>query len=175
MHRLRSGLVILKNFVNILLISIAPMFAVLFVIGIIMLLEDTGAHHRLVTKFEQNGIAALANVDQITTYDGSLQVVFTDAGAKERRGRIKASYYPPEVWQSYIQREQVEILYLPESYEYEVVLRAEFGYVQGYWGFAVQELLILAVSWFFIILHPEFLYLGYVKDLHELYPPGRRA
>jgi hypothetical protein len=154
---------VLAALIDAMILFTSPLFMIAIVVCVIVLLERGGEHVRYVQNLEDRGLTALATVedDESPRY-GWWYVRFDDPAQSEARtGFIDEKYYTRAVVDSLHRGVQVEIRYLPESYENFFVLEAHFGQVRYYWGFAYDIGVMFLISWLVVILHPEFLYIGY--------------
>jgi hypothetical protein len=154
---------VILSLCDVLVMVCSPLFIILIVVCVIVLLDRGGAHWRFVNKLEQKGLVAQAVVaDDEPSAALGWMVEFDDpAQPDERYGWVDPAYYSPEVAATLKPGAEIEIRYLPQSYESDVVLNRHFDQVKGYWGYATDVGIAFIVSWLVLIWHPEFLYLGY--------------
>lgn len=161
MSRLRA----LLSFCDMIALLTSPLIILLFVVLAFVLVERYAEHHRFLDQLETSGQEAWAIVgtgkpsEQFGYY-----VTFRDTTGAERSGFLKPDYYTPDVVQTVRPGAEVRIRYLAPSYESAVVLADHLDAVRAYWGFAYDVLIILGVSWVWLVFYPDFLYIGYVKD-----------
>ena len=157
-------------FLDGLYMAVTPMLIILVVVSVIVLLERGGGHFRFVYDLERDGLVAEGTIvsDEPSETLG-WQVQFYDyAQEDERYGYLSPYYYTPEVVALLKPGAEVQIRYLPQSYKSNVILNEHFNQVRGYWGYAYDAGIMFLVAWVGLILHPEFLYLGYDVPFSEL-------
>jgi len=146
-----------------LLMLLAPLSVIAIVVCVIVLLDRGGTHFRMVQKFERECLVVEARIVVSEPAESiGWMVEFDDpVQAQTRTGWLEDHYYSAEVKATFARNARVIIRYLPQPYETDVVLNDHFGQVQRYWGFAYDVGIMFLVSWVIVVLHPEFLYIGY--------------
>lgn len=164
----------LSNLKNILLtyldgfiLIISPLMILLFIVGVIALMDRTGNHQSFLRKMDQ-GLVTTATVSSLLHSDDSdelnIAVNFIDLLQQERFGLIKTMYYPTEIVNSIKPGDIVNIRYLEPGYESQVILNDYYANVRNYFGFAYDVIVVMVVAWGFIIIHPEFLFWGFSEE-----------
>lgn len=159
-----------RGFLHILLFSVSPMFILMFIVGVIVLLERGGAHYQFVRQLETEGLVAEAVVEGLSLENdwAMLRLAAPDGmGNPNRFGILELQYYP-DLRQRLQNGDRIQVRYLPPSYESRTALESRLDEVRGYWGWALEAGVLMLISWLVVIFYPHWLYLGYGSSLDEL-------
>ena len=129
--------------------------------------DRAGEHNRFVRDLRA-GSVLYAEVTEADPAE-ELIVVRYLAGGEEKYGLMYTRYYPGALEDLHVEQ-GVRVRILPQAYEARVAWEDHFAQVESYLGYAIEPGIILAIAWMVVVLHPEFLYLGYVEAL-----PPRKA
>ena len=129
--------VIWKNvlwFINLILSGIAPLGIILFLVGVIALLDSYGTHSRLARQMTEEGQTAVAVIDHVSRENNWIFVDYRDDQNNLRDGVLEMRYYDPAFWETLTPDTTVQIRYLPvhESGSDRVVLQQYFDNVPSY-------------------------------------------
>ena len=148
---------------DMLLLLLSPLAILMFVVGVIVVIDRTGTHQAFLRRLEQNPVLTQAVVDQIDS--DWIVVRFADPNEKEARiGLVKPVYYPPEVIRALKPGDTVNLRYMAPAYESQAVLDDYYAAVQNYLGFLIEPLIILLVAWVVIVRYPDLLFWGFIDD-----------
>lgn len=150
-----------------LMLLLSPLAILMFVVGVIVVLDRAGTHQAFLRRLEQNSVLTQAVVDQV---DADWIVVrFADPNEKEPRiGLVKPVYYPPEVVRALQPGDTVSLRYMAPAYESQAVLNDYYNDVQNYLGFLWEPGIILLIAWVVIVRYPDFLFWGFIDDFDLL-------
>jgi len=137
---------------------------ILFVVAVIVLADRFNEHRQFVNQLDTLGQDAWALVVTGERSSVGIYVTFRDAADAERAGFVRPQYYSEERLQTVKAGAEIRVRYLPAQYASYVVLSDQLETVRAYRGYATDVLLALAFSWLWIVIYPDFLYLGYVDD-----------
>jgi hypothetical protein len=165
--RIRAAVQSILRVGDVFLLAVSPLAILMFVVGLIVLADRAGEHNRFVRDLRAGSVvnAEVTEVDQ----EEDLITVRYLAGGEERYGLLYTHYYPG-AFEDLRAGQSVRVRILPQAYEARVAWEERFAQVEGYLGYAVEPGIILAIAWLVVVLHPEFLYLGYAEAL-----PSRKA
>jgi len=161
--------VIWKNvlwFTKFILFAIAPLGIILFLVGVIALLDSYGTHSRLVRQMTEDGRTAIAVIDFFSCENDRIFVDYIDDQGNLRDGVLDMRYYDPVLWETLTPNTTVQIRYLPAhtSGSDRVILQQYFDNVLSYRGYLSADLVGLMLGvWLLIIANPQCLYLGFVE------------
>jgi hypothetical protein len=141
----------------------SPLMILMFIIAVIILLDYGGQHYNLVKTLQEQGVQARAEVVDAQPTSLGIPVVFNQPDYGEQYLFIKVDYYSPRVIESLHAGDQVAILYLPKYNESRAVLADHFADVKHWCGFAVEPLWMMLIACLAVIVHPEVLYIGYIR------------
>jgi hypothetical protein len=168
MRLLTKLIKLLLGFLDGFILLISPMTILLFVVGVIAMIDRVGIHQGFLRKLDQSGMVTTATVSSIfrsaVSDEPTIAVDFMDQLQQERMGFIQTKYYPAEVVDSIHRGDVVNIRYLEPAYESQAILNDYYSNVCGYFGFAYDVIVMMLISWVLIIIHPEFLLLGFGQD-----------
>ncbi len=155
----------LKAILKILQLFIAALAPLMFLVGVIAALDRAGAQRRLLEKLETYGKVTDATVSYIDDEYNRAGVDYLRSNGQTGYGTLDFRYYPAEVWQTLQSGDTVQILYIDAliSESEKTILVEYYDAVQAYplvepdvWG-------ILLFSWLFIVVTPQFVFLGMVE------------
>ncbi|HNT53158.1 MAG TPA: hypothetical protein PKG95_00490 [Anaerolineaceae bacterium] len=150
-------------------LALSPIASVGFVIFLIILASGWGGHLSLIHQYETGGRTTTARI--LYDPDPDSDYLFLDyngaAGAPES-GFIRTRYFKAETIAKYQQGQFLQVYYLPEKVEHEVIPVADFAEFRQYRGYWQDIWIPLLISYVIMIVHPEWLYLGLLKT-------GRKA
>lgn len=150
------------------ILLISPMTILLFIVSVIAILDRVGNHQSFLRNLDQSGMVTTATVSSFfqsaVSGEPTIAVDFIDPLQQERTGFIKTKYYPAEIIASIHRGDIVNIRYLEPAYESQVILNDYYANVRNYFGFAYDVIGMMLISWVLIIIHPEFLFLGFGQD-----------
>jgi len=163
MHRISSTSRSIINLFDVLMLLLSPLAMLMFIVGVIALLDRGGAHYRFVNRLERSG-----QVTEGTIISSEKDAVLGWSLALEELDQeetqyvfLQDRYYPAEVSTGLHAGGIVTVRYLPGYESAYVVLEEYFGEVKGYLGFAIEPWGIMLAAWLWLIFCPELLYLGY--------------
>lgn len=146
-----------------LLFAFSPLAIIMFIVGVIVLLDRAGSHQDFLRRLEQNSAVAPAVVDQVEP--DWVIVRFTDpAQAEPRIGLVKPIYYPAALIAALKPGDALTVRYLTPASEGQAVLEDYYADLRGYWGFVWEPGILLLLSWLVIVRHPDFLFWGFIED-----------
>ncbi|MCB0115361.1 MAG: hypothetical protein KDD84_14780 [Caldilineaceae bacterium] len=149
-----------------ILLLMSPIAILFFLLAALLLAVETSEQRGYRNMLLEAGQIAQATVDHVYE-DGDLHVVFVDAAGGERFAILRTVYYPSAVRAALQEGTVQTIRYLP-PYAEGPVLEDHLDTVLRYRKPLTGLWVMLAVSWAILILRPDFLYFGYVKDLDAL-------
>ena len=104
--------VIWKNvlwFINLILSGIAPLGIILFLVGVIALLDSYGTHSRLARQMTEEGQTAAAVIDFVSREDDWISVDYSDDQDNLRDGVLEMRYYDPVLWETLTPNTTVQV------------------------------------------------------------------
>lgn len=148
----------LINLIDMFLYITSPLAIILFIVTVIVFLERVGEYRGFVDDLSDNGKITQAKVTGI--FDDLLTIEFVDPQTEDTRyGVIETEYYAADVLDGIKPHDVIEIRYLLPAYESHAVIESAFNQVKSYWGYLTDVLVMFVISWVWIVIHPEFLYL----------------
>jgi len=133
-----------------------------------MLPVELNEHPDYLEALEKEGTLVEARVDYIYE-DGDIHLEFINPDGKEDYRILETLYYSPETISTLQIDSTHTIRYAPQTYDINPALENHLDQVRAYKQDLSGLYFILAVSWLIIIIRPDFLYAGYVKDLDALF------
>lgn len=149
---------------NVFLLCLAVLAPLMFLVGIISLIDQWGAHHRFLNNLESYGKTVDAVVSYIDEDYNRAGVSFIDASGTERSGTLSLRYYTPEVIETIRPGATIRVIYIDRLIsESEKTALADFysevkkapPVLADYWW-------VLGISWLIIAIKPQFVFLGMV-------------
>lgn len=156
----------LKIFDTLFLLA-SPIAILFFLLGAIMLPVELKEHPNYLAALEE-GITTKALVDHIYD-DGDIHIIFTETDGEQTYRILETEYYTPDVIASLQLDTTHTIRYVPNSYDVAPVLEAHIAQVYAYRQDLSGLYFILLTSWLIIVIRPDFLYAGYVKNMNALF------
>jgi len=166
--RLCAALLVVKRFVNVLLLLISPMALLMLIVAVIMFLDTHGAYRRRVQALEEVPLTAEAAVASCYEDDHYCFAEFTDVRGRERYGKLDWRYYSKEVvaeLSTLTRGDVVTVRYASDWYESEVMLAEHYEAFLNYRGYVYEMGGVALVSWAILILHPEVMLFALVDDI----------
>ena len=145
--------------VDLLLFVFSPLAILCVLFMLIVLAERYFEHREAVETFQRDGIVVIGTVQRVEVQDQLVFVNFTNQG-EARIGLLYTRYYPAALEQLRA-GQTLGLRVLPPSLGDQVVWQEHFDEFAGYWGYASEVLIPLLCAWALVILHPEFLYMGF--------------
>lgn len=178
MKRIAGVATIALKLIDALLLATSPLAIILFLVCVMVILERTGSHLNFVGDMEQEGVVTTGTVAYLPyEADRKIQIHFVDNASQQRTGFLDRQQYQPQDVAQLTLGKQIEVRYLPPLYEDDVVWEEHFDTVQGYFGYLNDVLMISAVCWAMIVIHPEFLYFFFNPEVEEIvkkwFGPGK--
>jgi len=144
---------------DVFLFLLSPLAILCVVVAVIVLADRYATHRGDVLAFEREGAPVSAAVFRIEPEDGLVIVAYPEGG--ETRYGLMYTHYYPQALTVLNEGQRLTVRALPAGQGDRVVWEERFGQFAGYWGYATAPLGMLVCAWAVVILHPEFLYLGY--------------
>jgi hypothetical protein len=151
---------------DIFLFAISPLAILMAVVALIVLADRASEHNRFLRELRASGQVTNAEVSGIEWEYALVFVRYIQEG-EERFGLLYTRYYPEAAHQLQL-GQSLRVRYLPHGSAEEVIWEDHFSAVENYYGYAREGGIMLAVAWIIVVLHPEFLYLGYAGTLPDL-------
>ena len=152
-------------FINLILFGIAPLGIILFLVGVIALLDSYGTYYRFTRQMTEEGRTAVAAIGSVSRENDSISIDYIDDQGNLRYGILDMQYYDPVLWETLTPNTTVQIRYLPvhTSGSDRVVLQQYFDNVLSYRGYLFTDLGVMLGAWLLIIANPQCLYLGFIE------------
>jgi hypothetical protein len=148
---------------DLFLLLISPLAILMFVVGVIVILDRTGTQQSFLRRLEQTGVVAQAVVDRVDP-DWIVVRLTDQAGNEPRIGLIKPVYYPHEVVSALKPGDLVSVRYTNPEFESQAVLNDHLADVQNYWGFLWEPAIMMLIAWVVIVRWPYLLFWGFIED-----------
>ncbi len=145
--------------VDLLLFVFSPLAILCVLFMLIVLAERYFGHREAVETYQRDGIAVVGTVQRVDVPEQLVFVEFTYQG-EARTGLLYTRYYPAAL-ELLRGGQALGLRALPPSLGDRVVWEEHFDEFAGYWGYASEVLIPLLCAWALVILHPEFLYMGF--------------
>ena len=167
----RSVFNVLKAVVHLLdgfLFILTPLIIILFIILVIVTLDNFGNHWALLRLMETDGEVVQGKM--MDTYDPAaedetyLAVQFAAYYNPEEIGLVRIAYYSEQQLSRLREGDPVEVRYLPNEIETVVMLEQYFNPPANFFQLNKVNLILLAICWLIIAWHPQMLYLGYMDQ-----------
>jgi hypothetical protein len=147
------------------LLAVSPLAILVVVVALIILAERAGEHNRFMREMRESGQVVDAIVSGV---DQEAQLVFVRfAEQDENQVWLLYTHYYPEALEQLSKGQTVRVRYLPASSEAKVLWEDHITAAYTYWGYAVDSGMMLIIAWLIVIIHPEFLYIGYANALPQ--------
>ncbi len=145
---------------------VSPLAVLGFIIFSIMALDEFGQHVRFLRGIDGHGLESVGTWNPVSSSGKYAYVAFD----KEENGQtgvlVEAKYYSEETLSSLVKGQRVRVRYaLPPEYEFKAVLVDEYQQVKDYAGYFTDLLWPFLFCWATVVIHPEWLYLGFKMDL----------
>jgi len=151
------------------LLILSPLIIILFVILVIVLLDNYGTNWKYLQKMQAEGEVVWGVM--VDTYDPAaedetyLGVIYPTYYDPDEIGLLRIAHYSSEQLLTLHEGAAVEIRHLPNDLEETVMLQRFFDPLGNLWQMNRINVAILLVSWLIIAWHPEMLYLGYGEKI----------
>ena len=133
-----------------------------------MLPVELNEHPNYLKALEEEGITTEALVDYIYD-DGDIHIIFNDIEGKETYRIIEKEYYSAETLASLQLDSTHTIRYVPRNHDISPALEEHLDQVYAYRQDLSGLYFILIASWIIIAIRPDFLYVGYLKNIDALF------
>ena len=151
-----------------LLLFASPIAILFFLIGAIMLPVELSEHPNYLEALEEEGILTEARIDYIYD-DGDFHLEFVNVDGDEAYRILEKEYYSPETLLDLRLDTLHTIRYVPQNYDVPPALEEHLDEVYAYRQDLSGLYFILVASWLVLIIRPDFLYTGYVKNIDALF------
>lgn len=164
------GLVLWKV-LSLFLAALAPL---MFLVGVIVLLDRWGTHARFLENLEKYGQPAKATISYINNEYNRAGLDFLDSQGRLRYGSLDLRYYSPQTIQALQPGVTVRILYIDKvvSESEKTALLEEYAAVKSAPPVTADVWVILGISWLIVAFQPQFVFLG-LDEFDRLMPPER--
>jgi len=151
---------------DIILMVLSPLAILMVIVGVIVLMDRGSEHDRFVRSMREDGQVIEGIISGLDREDEIIFVHTTSQG-EDSYWLLYTKYYP-EALDLLDEGQKVRIRYLPPGYEAEVIWEDHFDAFEGYRGYALDVGVMLLAAWLIVVIHPEFLYIGYLDVLPDL-------
>jgi hypothetical protein len=160
-----------KTLANFFLLFLALLAPLMFLVGVIAGMDQSGAQRRLLKNLQMYGKTIDATVTYIDNEYGRAGVDYVLPNGKQGYGTLDWHYYSPEVRESIRPGTTIRIIYIDAliSESEKTVLAEHYDDVKNYPLVPTDIWWILGISWFVIAIRPQFVFLG-MTDLNVLMP-----
>lgn len=169
MEKIHRVLKTVPVLIDVLLWILSPFAIILFIIvGFVGTIYGL-TQRELIRRLDTEGQVEVGFVD---FYAEDMRLLFIDHDEAGTRyfGSLKTLCYPDELINSFQEGDEVAIRYLPGRSE-DLVLEEHMHYFRACPGFDPEYFYVLGVCVVLVIIHPEFLYFGYINDdSFQLFP-----
>lgn len=143
----------------------------LFVLGsLILCFGLIPERYQLIHRLETEGLLAKAKIE--SEDETGFLLYFQDSEQQERSGRLYKKHYRPSQIDKIREKDQFDIRYLARASDGQALLLEEGLDSLLYDLYFFRTLLILLfISWIFIILQPDFLFIGIEQELQKIELP----
>jgi hypothetical protein len=149
----------LANFSLLFLASLAPL---MFLVGMIVLVDRWGTHNRFLRSLEAYGKTAEARVSYTDEEYNRAGVDFVDSAGNEKYGTLDFRYYSPEVVQTIQPGKTMRVIYIDKliSENEKTALAEHYDDVKNASPVTADVWWMLGISWLVVALRPHFVFLG---------------
>jgi hypothetical protein len=143
------------------LLVMSPLAILMVIVAVIVLLDRAGEHAQFLNAMHTHGRVVDGQVSGVEREDALIFVRYIDGG-QEETGLLYTKYYP-EALNMLNEGQALRIRFDPHDVDRNLVWEDHFSAVENYWGYAVDSGLMLLIGWLIVVIHPEFLYIGYAE------------
>ncbi|HNT23575.1 MAG TPA: hypothetical protein PKM21_04375 [Anaerolineales bacterium] len=169
MQKLKKFLRNVWRGVDVAMALISPMMIIVFIICVLELFYRGGEHFRLVDQLEQIGQVTTATIQHLDIHGKTALIQFSNHEGKPEHGYLELKYYARRVVAGLTVGSEVRIRYLPEPYGNRPVLEEHFRQLRFHWTFTGEYGVLALICWAWMVIHPEFLYIGYTRDFSSIF------
>lgn len=154
---------ILLGILKVLWLFLACLAPLMFLVGVIVALDQRGTHTRLLEKLENYGKLADAKVNYVEEDYAGLALI--DSASQERFAHLDFRYYPGEVVAAIREGDTLTVIYIDAlvSEGEKAVLAEYYDDIKAAPAIPADAWWILGISWLVIAIQPQFVFLGIEK------------
>jgi hypothetical protein len=148
---------------KILWIFLAVMAPLMFLLGVIMAVDQANQHWRLLNNLRAYGAVTSGNISYVSLEDGRAGVDFVRSDGSESYASLNLKHYPEAVAQS-LAPGQVRLVYYidkPISGWDEAVLAEYYDHVRAYFPISPETLWILGICFVIVAIQPQVVFWGF--------------
>jgi len=145
---------------DMIMVLISPMYILLFVVGVISLMDQHNQFNRFMRMLDTNSYVVEAEVE-IPMDEGKVHLQYFTSDGEEHMAYLDVRYNPRPVLESLYAGQQVEIRCPEPSFEGNAVLEEYYPAVRESHDYARDPLIVMGIGWLLIIFYPQFLYEPY--------------
>jgi len=143
------------------LAALAPL---MFLVGVIVSIDQVSQHRRLLENLRAYGAVTSANISYVDMESRRAGVDFVRSDGSEGYASLNLKHYPESVTESLAPGQVLRVYYIdkPVSGWDEAVLGEHYDHVQAHWPISPESSWILGITFLVIAIQPQFVFLGLI-------------